>query len=54
MGLLLSGRLPINPSIVLLRQLINQFLKALEKTPIEKRLWIVEMERIRIYKSDLD
>jgi len=47
-------RLPINPSIVLLRQLIRQFLKALEKTPIEKRLWIVEMERIRIHESDLD
>lgn len=47
-------RLPINPSIVLLRQLISQFLKALEKTPIEKRSWIVEMGRIRIHESDLD
>jgi len=47
-------RLPINPSIVLLRQLINQFLKALDKTPLEKKLWIVEIGRIRIHESDLD
>jgi predicted nuclease of predicted toxin-antitoxin system len=47
-------RLPVNPSIVLLRQLISQFLKALERTPIEKRLLIVEMRRIRIHESDLD
>jgi len=47
-------RLSINPSINLLRQLINQFLRTLEKTPIEKKLWIVEMDRIRIHESDLE
>jgi len=47
-------RLPINPSIVLLGQLINQFLNALEKTPMKKRLWVVEMGRIRIHESDLN
>jgi len=47
-------RLPINPSIVLLGQLINQFLNALDKTPMKKRLWVVEMGRIRIHESDLD
>jgi len=47
-------RLPINPSIVLLGQLINQFFNALGKTPMKKRLWVVEMETIRIHESDLD
>ena len=47
-------RLPVNPSIDLLNKLIGQFLKTLEKTPIEKKLWIVEMNRIRIHESDLE
>jgi len=47
-------RLPVNPSINLLNKLIGQFLKTLEKTPIEKKLWIVEMDRIRIHESDLE
>jgi len=47
-------RLPINPSIDLLKQFINQLLKMLKKMPVDKKLWIVELDRIRIHESDLD
>lgn len=47
-------RLPINPSINLLKQLIDQFLKMLKKMPVGRKLWIVEIDRIRVHESDLD
>ena len=47
-------RLPINPSINLLKQLINQFLKTLNQMPVDKKLWIVEADRIRIHESDVE
>jgi predicted nuclease of predicted toxin-antitoxin system len=47
-------RVPRNPSLSLLEQLIRQFLQALGKMPVEKRLWIVEVGRIRIHQIDED
>ena len=47
-------RLPNNPSINLLEQLINQFLKTLSQMSVDKKLWIVEPDRIRIHESDIE
>jgi len=47
-------RVPPNPSLTLLEQLIRQFLQALNQSPIEKSLWIVEVGWIRIHESDED
>ena len=44
-------RVPQNPSITLLEQLIHQFLQILSQISVEKKLWIVEMGRIRIHES---
>ncbi len=45
-------RVPRNPSLALLEQLVSQFLQALTQMPIEKKLWIVEIGRIRIHQSE--
>ncbi len=45
-------RVPHNPMLPLLEQLIRQFLKALETMPIDKKLWIVETGRIRVHQAD--
>lgn len=45
-------RVPRNPSLKLLEQMISQFLRELNKTPLEKNLWIVEIGRIRIHQSE--
>ena len=47
-------RVPRNPGIDLLEQLANQFLKAITTLPIEKKLWIVELGRIRIHQSETE
>ena len=47
-------RTPRNPSIVLLEQLVRQFLQALAQMPVEKKLWVVEVGRIRIHQSDAE
>ena len=47
-------RAPRNPSIVLLEQLVRQFLQALAQIPVEKKLWIVEVGRIRIHQSEAE
>jgi len=47
-------RVPRNPSLALLDQLISQFLDSLSRLAIEKRLWIVEVGRIRIHESEMD
>lgn len=47
-------RVPKNPSISLLEQLIRQFLQALLNMSAEKRLWIVEVGRIRIHQSEIE
>lgn len=36
-------RAPRNPSLVLLKQLVGQFLQSLAHMPVEKKLWIVEI-----------
>jgi len=45
-------RVPGNPSLVLLEELIRQFLRTLTMTALEKELWIVETGRIRIHQSE--
>ncbi|MCL6614147.1 MAG: DUF5615 family PIN-like protein [Firmicutes bacterium] len=47
-------RLPRNPSLTVLENLVRQFLSALSKISVEKMLWIVEWGRIRIHQSDSD
>jgi predicted nuclease of predicted toxin-antitoxin system len=47
-------RLPRNPSLASLEHLIRHFLQALTHMSIERRLWIVEMNRIRIHESEAD
>ncbi len=47
-------RIPVNPSLRLLEELIRQFLQALSRRRVEKRLWIVEVGRIRIHQSTAD
>jgi len=44
-------RVPKNPSILLLKKLINQLLQSLSNMPVENSLWIVEVGRIRIHQS---
>ncbi len=44
-------RIPHNPSLPLLEQLVLQFLKALPTMPLEKKLWIVEWGRIRVHQA---
>lgn len=45
-------RVPRNPSLAILEQLIRQFLKALSKISVENSLWIVEAGRIRIHQTE--
>ena len=45
-------RVPHNPTLPLLEQLIRQFLQALETMSIEKKLWIVEAGRIRVHQAE--
>ena len=47
-------RIPRNPSLTLLEQLIHQFLQALTQMSVEKRLWIIEIGRIRIHQEDTE
>lgn len=46
-------RVPRNPTLELLKRMVQQFLVALEKWDIGKSLWIVEVGRIRIHKTEL-
>jgi predicted nuclease of predicted toxin-antitoxin system len=43
-----------NPSLGLLEQLVRQFLRGLSGHSVEKRLWIVEPGRIRIYQPETE
>ena len=45
-------RVPQNPSLSLLEQLIRQFLAALTQTQINHQLWIIEVGRLRIHQTD--
>ena len=45
-------RVPQNPSLDLLEQLIRQFLAAVTQTQINHQLWIIEVGRLRIHQTD--
>ena len=47
-------RVPRNPNLALLEQLIQQFLQALTQMPARKKLWIVEVGRIRIHQFGVE
>jgi predicted nuclease of predicted toxin-antitoxin system len=48
-GLVVS-RVPQNPSPVLLEQMIRRFLDLLPQMSVEGKLWIVEVDRVRIHE----
>ncbi len=45
-------RAPHNPTISLLEELISRFLAKTECLSIESQLWIIEVDRIRVHKSE--
>ena len=45
-------RLPRNPTLAVLEQLIQQFLDLMRSEAVEKRLWIIEVGRVRIHQHD--
>jgi predicted nuclease of predicted toxin-antitoxin system len=45
-------RVPYNPTLPMLEQLVRQFLKSLEAMPIDRKLWIVETGRIRVHQAE--
>ena len=47
-------RLSIHLSPSLLEQLVSQFLQTLRQMVPDKKLWIVEIGRIRIHESDMN
>ena len=47
-------RLPRNPGLPLLEQLVRQFLEMLMKMSISGRLWVVEIGRIRVHQAPED
>ena len=44
-------RVPRNPSLAVLEQMVRHFLHILAQMPIEQQLWVVEPTRIRIHES---
>jgi len=44
-------RVPRNPSLELLERLVQQLLQVVKRESVEKRLWIVEVDRIRVHQS---
>jgi predicted nuclease of predicted toxin-antitoxin system len=44
-------RVPKNATMGALERLVTLFIKMLSRVPIEKQLWIVEMDRIRVHQS---
>jgi predicted nuclease of predicted toxin-antitoxin system len=44
-------RVPRNPSLELMERLVRQFLQAAKRESVENRLWIVEIDRIRVHQS---
>ncbi len=45
-------RTPKNSSFTLLKKMIKQFIKMLNKMSVKKKLWIVEIGRIRVHQSE--
>lgn len=54
MGGIVVIRIPRNPSLPVLEQLVRQFLQAMDRMSVENKLWIVEMGRVRIHQSDAE
>ena len=46
---IIVARVPHNPSLELLEMLAINILETLKKIPLEKKLWVVEVGRIRIH-----
>ena len=46
-------RLPHNSSLIILKELVSQFLEAITKLEVENQLWIVEINRIRVHQKDV-
>jgi hypothetical protein len=46
--------LPRNPNLSTLEELVSQFLQALDRMQVERKLWIVELGRIRIHQSQAE
>jgi predicted nuclease of predicted toxin-antitoxin system len=46
-------RVPKNPSLGLLERLVRQFLQAADYETLERHLWIVEVDRIRVHQGDV-
>jgi predicted nuclease of predicted toxin-antitoxin system len=44
-------RVSRNPTLALLERLVRQFLESLNRMSVEERLWIVEIDRIRIHQT---
>ena len=44
-------RVPRNPSLLLLEGLVRQFLQATKRELVENRLWVVEVDRIRVHQN---
>ena len=47
-------RVPRNPSLTLLEQMVSQFLNALPEMKIDGQLWVVEIGRIRVHQASDD
>jgi hypothetical protein len=47
-------RVPRNPSLDLLKQLVLQFINTQTQMSVEKKLWIVEVGRIRVHQSEVE
>jgi predicted nuclease of predicted toxin-antitoxin system len=45
-------RVPHNPTLPLLEQLIRQLLNTFETMPLHEKLWIVETGRIRVHQAE--
>ena len=45
-------RVPRNPSLSLLEELVRQLLQSVGRTSIEKKLWVVEVGRVRVHQPD--
>ncbi len=45
-------RVPQNPSLPLLQQLVCLFLEASTTMPVDGKLWVVETGRIRVHESE--
>jgi len=47
-------RVPRNPSLSLLAELVHSFLRLAGKMSVEKKLWIVEVDRVRVHQTDAE